>query len=179
MTDSTPSGLLRSFPRVFWVANVMELFERAAYYGLNSVLAIYLTNSVSERGLGFSEQSVGFLQGIIYALTYIIPILGGALADRYGYRRMLVFAFSLLSVAGLVTLRGPLLRKLSRRRQGPAELVREQAVLLEDLPAGGVARAELRGTTWSARSIWKTTLMSGQRCVVERVEGLTLWVRPE
>ena len=75
----------------------MELFERAAYYGLNSVLAIYLTNSISEGGLGFSEQSVGFLQGLVYALTYIIPILGGALADRYGYRRMLLIAFSLLS----------------------------------------------------------------------------------
>jgi dipeptide/tripeptide permease len=75
----------------------MELFERAAYYGLNSVLAIYLTNSIAEGGLGFSEQSVGFLQGLIYALTYIIPILGGALADRYGYRRILLMAFSLLS----------------------------------------------------------------------------------
>jgi proton-dependent oligopeptide transporter, POT family len=90
-------GLLRSYPRVFWVANVMELFERAAYYGLNSVLAIYLTLSVAEGGLGFTEQSVGFLQGLIYACTYIVPILGGALADRYGYRRMLLVAFSLLS----------------------------------------------------------------------------------
>lgn len=75
----------------------MELFERAAYYGLNSVLAIYLTNNLADGGLGFSEQSVGFLQGLVYALTYIIPILGGALADRYGYRRMLLVAFSLLS----------------------------------------------------------------------------------
>lgn len=90
-------SILRSFPRVFWVANVMELFERAAYYGLNSVLAIYLTNSIAEGGLGFSENSVGFLQGLIYAFTYIIPILGGALADRYGYRKMLLVAFSLLA----------------------------------------------------------------------------------
>ncbi len=90
-------SLLRSFPRVFWVANVMELFERAAYYGLNSVLAIYLTDSIAGGGLGFSEQSVGFLQGLIYAFTYIVPILGGALADRYGYRRMLLVAFALLS----------------------------------------------------------------------------------
>jgi dipeptide/tripeptide permease len=90
-------GLLRSFPRVFWVANVMELFERAAYYGLNSVLAIYLTDSIASGGLGFTEESVGFLQGLIYALTYIVPILGGALADRYGYRRMLLVAFSLLT----------------------------------------------------------------------------------
>lgn len=97
--NTTTSGfsILRSFPKVFWVANVMELFERAAYYGLNSVLAIYLTNSIADGGLGFSEQSVGFLQGLIYALTYIIPILGGALADRYGYRRMLLVAFSLLT----------------------------------------------------------------------------------
>jgi proton-dependent oligopeptide transporter, POT family len=96
-TPEPPSGLLRSFPRAFWVANVMELFERAAYYGLNSVLAIYLTDSVAEGGLGFTENSVGFLQSLVYALTYVVPILGGALADRYGYRRMLLVAFSLLS----------------------------------------------------------------------------------
>ena len=97
MTSEKKPGLLQSFPKVFWVANVMELFERAAYYGMNSVLAIYLTDSISSGGLGFSEQSVGFLQGLIYAATYILPILGGALADRYGYRRMLLVAFSLLT----------------------------------------------------------------------------------
>ena len=106
---STPrsSSVLRSFPRVFWVANAMELFERAAYYGLNSVLGIYLTNTVAKGGLGFSESSVGFLQSLIYALTYIVPIAGGALADRYGYRRMLLFSFCILAagyfVAGSVT----------------------------------------------------------------------------
>ena len=54
MRTATHTGtprLLRSFPTVFWVANVMELFERAAYYGMNSVLAIYLSNSVAEGGL--------------------------------------------------------------------------------------------------------------------------------
>ena len=84
MTETKRRGILASYPAVFWTANVMELFERGAYYGMNSVLAIYLTNTVSAGGLGFSEQSVGFLQGLIYALTYVIPILGGALADRYG-----------------------------------------------------------------------------------------------
>lgn len=103
MSTAPRASLLRSFPLVFWVANVMELFERAAYYGLNSVLAIYLTNSVKEGGLGFSEQSVGFLQGLIYALTYVTPILGGALADRYGYRRMLLVAFSLLSAGYFIS----------------------------------------------------------------------------
>ncbi len=90
-------SITRDFPRTFWTANVMELFERAAYYGLMSVLAIYLTGSKASGGLGFTESAVGFLQSIVYAATYIIPILGGALADRYGYRRMLLFAFSLLA----------------------------------------------------------------------------------
>lgn len=85
-----------AFPRTFWVANAMELLERAAYYGLNSVLAGYLTLAVAKGGLGFSVQAVGFLQGIVFAVTYVLPILGGALADRYGYRRMLMLAAALL-----------------------------------------------------------------------------------
>ncbi len=103
MTDKKAAGLIGSFPRVFWIANVMELFERAAYYGMNSVLAIYLSNSISEGGLGFSEETVGFLQSLIYALTYVVPILGGALADRYGYRKMLMVAFSLLASGYFLT----------------------------------------------------------------------------
>ncbi|WP_084511957.1 MFS transporter [Geothrix fermentans] len=110
MPTQRSSGILRSFPPVFWLANVMELFERAAYYGLNSVLAVYLTNEVAKGGLGFTEQSVGFLQSLIYAITYVVPIAGGALADRYGYRRMLMFAFSILTagyfVAGNMTAYG-------------------------------------------------------------------------
>jgi len=85
----------------------MELFERGAYYGLNALLAIYLSDKVANGGLGFGEDEIGLLQGIVYAATYVIPILGGALADRYGYRRLLLVAFSLLStgyfIAGHVT----------------------------------------------------------------------------
>ncbi len=103
MAEEKSKGLLRSFPRVFWISNIMELFERAAYYGLNSVLAVYLSNSVREGGLGFTEQSVGFLQSLVYAFTYIVPILGGALADRYGYRRMLLAAFSFLTAGYFIS----------------------------------------------------------------------------
>lgn len=86
-------NILTTFPSAFWVANLMELFERGAYYGMNSVLAVYLV-----KVLQFNEQSVGFLQGFVYALTYIGPIFGGALAERLGYRKMLMVAFSLLSI---------------------------------------------------------------------------------
>jgi len=93
MSEEKKKGMLRTFPATFWVANLMELFERGAYYGLNSVLAVYLVDQ-----LGFGNQAVGFLQGFVYALTYIVPIIGGALAERLGYRRMLLVAFSMLSI---------------------------------------------------------------------------------
>ncbi|MFH0903116.1 MAG: MFS transporter [Pseudomonadota bacterium] len=99
---SSPSGrpssnsTIRSFPATFWVANLMELFERAAYYGMNALLARYLTDKTG-GGLGFEESDAGVLQSMVYAFTYVVPILGGALADRYGYRRALILAFSILS----------------------------------------------------------------------------------
>jgi len=88
-------------------------------------------------------------------------------------------AFSALSLLGVATLRGPLLRRLSLKPPQPVELVGEPALLLEDLPAGGEAQAELRGTTWSARAASGIPLRKGQRCVVERVDGLTLVLRAE
>lgn len=90
-------NIFKDFPRTFWVANVLELFERGAYYGMNSVLAVYLADSVQSGGLGFTREAIGLLQSVVYAMTYILPILGGALADRYGYRRVLMVALSLLS----------------------------------------------------------------------------------
>ncbi|MFC1726194.1 MFS transporter [candidate division KSB1 bacterium] len=96
-------GLLKSFPGTYWVAILLELFERGAYYGLNAVLAFYLVLEVVNGGMGFSEAQVGFLQGWVYVLTYVVPIIGGALAERYGYRRMLMFAFSLLSLGYFVS----------------------------------------------------------------------------
>jgi len=93
MSERKKKSVLATFPRTFWVANMMEFFERGAYYGLNSVLAVYLVDV-----LGFRPQAVGLLQGFVYALTYIVPILGGALGDRLGYRKILLVAFSLLGI---------------------------------------------------------------------------------
>ena len=42
------------FPKEFWFANVMELFERAAYYGFFIVLTLYLTDIV-----GFTDKETG------------------------------------------------------------------------------------------------------------------------
>jgi membrane protein implicated in regulation of membrane protease activity len=88
--------------------------------------------------------------------------------------------FSVLSVVSLLLFRRPLMRrfnlvpgKLVDRMEG------EAAVVQEEVPAGGVGKAEMRGTSWSARTQGGVALRPGQRCRVERVEGLTLWLRAE
>jgi inner membrane protein len=91
-------------------------------------------------------------------------------------------SFSLVSVALLAMFRRPLVRRIGSARGtavGTETIVGEAAVLLDDLPAHGVGKAELRGTTWSARSRATALLARGTRCRVERVEGLTLWIYPE
>lgn len=93
MNEEKKKGFLLSFPLTYWITIFLEFLERGAYYGLNAVLAVYLNEK-----LGFNQEAVGFLQGFVYALTYIVPIAGGALAERLGYRRMLLMAFSLLTI---------------------------------------------------------------------------------
>ncbi|WP_306518399.1 MFS transporter [Rheinheimera sp.] len=85
------------FPVAFYVANSMEIFERLAWYGFFSLSSLYLTSPLSQGGLGFSEQQRGFVQGMIPFLLYLLPVLTGAMADRYGYRRMFLLSFMLMA----------------------------------------------------------------------------------
>ncbi|HSM93506.1 MAG TPA: NfeD family protein [Anaeromyxobacteraceae bacterium] len=88
--------------------------------------------------------------------------------------------YTVVSLGLLVTLRSFLSRRLAARGAPPVEnLVGEQAILIEDLPADGEGKAELRGTPWTARAVGGGALPKGRRCRVERVDGLTLWLRAE
>jgi proton-dependent oligopeptide transporter, POT family len=91
------------FPFVYWVVIFFEFMERGAYYGMMSILSVYLVLPIEEGGLGFSKQSVGLIKSTIQPLLYGLPILSGALADRFGYRRTLMVAFSLLGLGYFLT----------------------------------------------------------------------------
>jgi POT family proton-dependent oligopeptide transporter len=86
-------GLREGFHPTFWVANGMELFERLAYYGQQIVFMVYLRNR-----LGFTETQAGSLSGLFGGLLYLLPILGGTLADKWGFRRAFNIAFSILGI---------------------------------------------------------------------------------
>ncbi|MCK7596718.1 MFS transporter [Microbulbifer sp. CAU 1566] len=85
------------FPSSFYVANVMEIFERLAWYGFFTLSSLYMTNSVSQGGLGLSDAERGTIQGVIPFLLYLLPVFTGALGDRYGYKRMFFLAFAIMT----------------------------------------------------------------------------------
>ncbi len=86
-----------SFPRNYWIVIIMEFFERGSYYGVMSVLSVYLTTGVESGGLGLDTSQAGLISSVTKPLLYLLPILSGAIADRYGYRRVLMGAFVVMS----------------------------------------------------------------------------------
>jgi proton-dependent oligopeptide transporter, POT family len=76
-----------AFPRVFWAANTIEIFERFAYYGIYLGFGIYL------QKLGYTKGDLGFIQSLFLAISYLLPLFSGTLADKYGFKKMLIVAY--------------------------------------------------------------------------------------
>jgi proton-dependent oligopeptide transporter, POT family len=82
------------FERPFWVANISELFERLSYYAVFAVLARYL-----HEGLHFDVERASSLTGMFGGWVWFLAVIGGALADRLGFRRALSLAYLILTIA--------------------------------------------------------------------------------
>lgn len=80
------------FERPFWVANISEIFERLSYYAVFAALARYL-----HEALQFPTAQAASLSGVFGGAVWVMAIVGGALADRIGFRRALSLAYFILS----------------------------------------------------------------------------------
>jgi inner membrane protein len=120
--------------------------------------------------------------GGLYLLFFgIAAVLVGLLAglELSGPNWMEWLLFSIVSIIALALFRRPLLQKLRPSMQGKEidSLVGETVMTMEDIAVNGIGKAELRGSSWNVRNAGSAPLTRGQRCTVERVEGLLLWVR--
>ena len=138
----TRLGELRAgFHASFWVANFTELFERLAYYGTTAVLAIYLNEQ-----LHFSSELTGWLMGTFGFVVWFLPVLGGTLADRFGFRRALLFAYLVMTVGYFLlgSLSAPWMQSL-RHTLGDKWLV--LAILMIPALGPAVVKPCVAGTT--------------------------------
>ncbi len=95
--QSVKSGF-KSFSLNYWIVIMMEFFERGSYYGMMSILSVYMTDQ-----LNYTKESVGVIKSVIQPLLYILPILSGAIGDRFGYKKTLTFAFIFLGLGYFLT----------------------------------------------------------------------------
>jgi membrane protein implicated in regulation of membrane protease activity len=104
-----------------------------------------------------------------------------ALAELAGPLWFQLLLFSALSVASLMFFRNPIMRRLNLEG-GAADLdtlAGETGSVIEPMAPGANGRVELRGSSWTARNLGTTPLVSGARCTVIRSDRLTLLVKAE
>jgi POT family proton-dependent oligopeptide transporter len=91
--------LLKNHPRGLIILFFAEMWERFSYYGMRGILIFYLT-----QHLLFDDALAASQYGSYTSLVYLLPLIGGILADRYlGTRKAIAFG-ALLLVAGHLTM---------------------------------------------------------------------------
>ena len=91
-------------PRGLYVLCFTEMWERFSYYGMRSLLIVYMT-----RQLGFTTHSAGVIYGLYTGLVYLTPVVGGYLADRFmGQRRAIVVGAVLIALGHFAMAFSPL-----------------------------------------------------------------------
>lgn len=88
--------------RTFNLANLMEVLERLAYYGLRTVLPIYMVLAVEEGGPQFDHTQKGMVYGWWALVQSLVPILSGGFADRYGYKLTVAISIAIKAAGYLV-----------------------------------------------------------------------------
>jgi membrane protein implicated in regulation of membrane protease activity len=134
--------------------------------GLGLLVAEMVTPGIFFLFFGFGALLVGVASALAGGFPLWVELL----------------AFSVTSVAALLLFRKTLVRLIHnlKKPDHPVDsLVGTLATPMADIAPGEVGKAELRGTSWSARNQDAMTLEKGRRCLVVQVDGLTLSIKGE
>ncbi|MGH8236011.1 MAG: peptide MFS transporter, partial [Steroidobacteraceae bacterium] len=91
-------------PRNAWRLIILEFWERFSYYGILAIMVLFLTGERTNGGFGWSDSRALNALAIFSALAFMLPTLGGYIADRWIGARRSVLLGSTLLVAGNVLL---------------------------------------------------------------------------
>jgi len=94
---------VKSLDGVYWIANWMELVERFAYYGVRTVLPVFMVLAISEGGPELTHVQKGTIYGIWALVQSFVPIFSGVYADRFGYKVNIALS-TVLKIIGYVVM---------------------------------------------------------------------------
>ena len=84
-------------PKGLYALALANTGERFGYYTMLAIFVLFL-----QANFGFSELSAGQIYGVFLALVYFLPLLGGILADKFGFGRMVTLGFVVMFVGYLL-----------------------------------------------------------------------------
>ena len=77
-----------------------EMWERFTYYGIQSILILFMVAASGRGGLAFSDQNASAITGLYFGGTYLLSLLGGWIADRLIGGQRAVLAGGILITTG-------------------------------------------------------------------------------
>ncbi len=92
-------------PRALTTLFFTEMWERFSYYGMRAILVLYLITPPDGEtppggGLGFSNADAAAIYGTYVSLIYLLPLVGGWVADRLTGPRKAVLYGGIVIAAG-------------------------------------------------------------------------------
>jgi membrane protein implicated in regulation of membrane protease activity len=180
--------------------------QRSSPSAINRTLVVAMVAAVAVVAVGLVARSFwGYASGLPWP-SWMLAGLALMVLEVHYTRDFTLFCFGASAlVTGLMTLFGVFdiwaqaisfitlstillfsarewlrMKMLSRPSSTELEnIIGQSAIPLDDLPAYGFGKAELRGTTWSAHNATHMKILRGQHCKVMKMNGLTLWIVPE
>lgn len=101
-TEATSGRSLFGFPRAFWSLNGIETFERLAYFGVRSVVAVYIMEADLPGGLHFTAVQKGSIFAWWFVFQSVLPVFLGGFADRYGAKKNIFISVTINITAYLL-----------------------------------------------------------------------------
>lgn len=102
-TSVTQKNTKVKHPAGLYLLFFTEMWERFSFYGLRSLLILYLTATFAMGGLGFSVGTGAMIYGLYTGFTYFTPTIGGYLADKYlGQKLSIVIGGSFLALGNII-----------------------------------------------------------------------------
>ena len=89
-------------PKGLWALALANTGERFGYYTMLAVFTLFL-----QANFGFDEKLTSTIFSTFLGLVYFLPLLGGILADKFGYHKMVTIGIFIM-FAGYVLLSLPL-----------------------------------------------------------------------
>ena len=90
----------KKYPFGFYVCALSFTLERMAFYSTKWLIGVFIVDSIAKGGLGLADAEGAKMGANLVAFTYLTPIFGGWIADRWLSPRLCVVLGSVLMGLG-------------------------------------------------------------------------------